>query len=87
MAYLHIGQDAMIATAGIIAIFQRNLLEESPHFRQLFHAQRVENRIHGVSLEEAKSIIVTDLDWYLSSISVSTLARRAYRMGRISTNR
>lgn len=76
--YLHIGRDWMIPYKAIIALFPYSILTQSPEFRHLFHSQRVQGRVFG-QWEEAKTILLTDNDIFLSSISPHTLLHRAGR--------
>ncbi len=75
MMYLHAGHDVMIMNQTIIAILDRQILEQSEPTRQFFDRLRALGRVHG-SLHEAKSLIVTDDAVVCSPISATTLSRR-----------
>lgn len=76
--YLHIGRDWMLPYGAIIGLFPYEILEASPEFRHLFHTRRIQGRVLG-DPDDAKTIVLTDGDIYLSSISPHTLLRRAQR--------
>ena len=78
--YLHIGRDWMIPYSAIIALFPYEILQTSPELRHLFHTRRLQGLISG-DWQDPKSIILTDMEIYLSAISPLTLLRRAERGG------
>ncbi|NMP20912.1 extracellular matrix regulator RemB [Sulfobacillus harzensis] len=76
--YLHIGQDWMVPMPDVIGIFQERLLDESVDFHHLFLRLTSEGRVRG-DRYDAKSVVLTDENLYLTAISAHTLMRRAER--------
>jgi hypothetical protein len=78
--YLHIGQEVMLRTREIVAIIDRQILEQSEETRQFFNRLRAMDLVEG-DLNRAKSLIITDHKIYCSKISALTLARRGAVFG------
>lgn len=78
--YLHIGHDAMIETRSIVAILNKNLMDHSPEVRQMVHRLNGDGALSG-DLSEAKTLILTATGIVLSSISATTLYKRAAKGG------
>ncbi|MCL4318602.1 MAG: DUF370 domain-containing protein [Firmicutes bacterium] len=76
--YLHIGHDTMLEIQNIIAIINKNLMDHSPDVRQMIYRYRSLGVLEG-DLTDAKSLILTKDRIILSSISASTLYKRANR--------
>lgn len=68
----------MVAANEVVAIVDRDLLDQSRDFRHFYNRLRAQGRIYG-QLGEAKTLIVTTDSIVLSSISSQTLVRRLRR--------
>jgi hypothetical protein len=68
----------MLEIQNIIVIINKNLMDHSPDVRQMIHRYYAEGTLEG-DLNDAKSLIFTKDRVILSSISPSTLYKRANR--------
>ncbi len=77
--YLHIGADASVAVADIIAILDARRAGRAPATREFLGMAESERRVYRPGGGKHKSLVITTAGIYLSPISSGTLKRRAQR--------
>ncbi|MBR7554717.1 extracellular matrix regulator RemB [Allobacillus sp. GCM10007491] len=75
--FVHIGDDNVIRTEEVIAMVDYSLFSSSTIIEEMIYNQRKENNVTDSAYDEAKSIVITVDHIYFSSLSVSTLSKRA----------
>jgi len=70
--FIHIGDSNVISINDIISIIDYNLISSSVIMEEM-----MEKREYEGSEQDAKSVVITDDFIYLSTLSVSTLEKRA----------
>lgn len=73
--YLHVGEDILVKSNDIIAILDKQLLNE-PQFLNSFLVNKEKDTMN-LAKESIKSIVITDRNIYYSPLSSSTLKKRA----------
>ncbi|NBJ69782.1 MULTISPECIES: extracellular matrix regulator RemB [Clostridia] len=81
--FIHIGNDYVIHSNDVIAIIDYHLISSSTIMEEFMSAAYTNHKIKGPQ-EEAKSIMITKDQIYYSSLSVSTLKKRASMISTIS---
>ncbi|WEG12779.1 DUF370 domain-containing protein [Pullulanibacillus sp. KACC 23026] len=75
--YIHLGEDLLIKTSDIIAIFDFGLIEENS-LNQLFIESSIEkHQLIDIGGKQTKSIIITTDCIYFSPFTSSTLKKRS----------
>lgn len=78
--YLHLGQDTILRTKGILGIFDLDTATLSKHTRDFLARAEKEGRVVNVTGELPKSFIVTQgqaSGVYITQISAATLKKRS----------
>ncbi|GEL76318.1 extracellular matrix regulator RemB [Tenuibacillus multivorans] len=75
--FIHIGDENVIRSRDVVSIIDYNLFNSSSIIEEMIFKQRESGNVSDSSYEEAKSIVITVNHIYFSSLSVSTLNRRA----------
>ncbi|HLR52722.1 MAG TPA: extracellular matrix/biofilm biosynthesis regulator RemA family protein [Candidatus Avamphibacillus sp.] len=70
--FIHIGDSNVISVNDIISIIDHNLISSSVIMEEM-----MENREYSGPEQDVKSVVITDDLIYLSTLSVSTLEKRA----------
>ncbi|MEF2291234.1 DUF370 domain-containing protein [Virgibacillus dokdonensis] len=81
--FIHIGNDHVIRSNDVIAIIDYHLISSSTIMEEFMAAASTEKKLEGTQ-EEAKSVMITKDCIYYSSLSVSTLKKRASMISTIS---
>jgi extracellular matrix regulatory protein B len=81
--FIHIGNNNVIHSCDVIAIIDYHLISSSTIMEELITESSKQHKIVG-PLEAAKSIMITKDLIYYSSLSVSTLKKRASMISTIS---
>jgi len=74
--FIHIGNDNAIRSQDVIAILDYNLISSSTIMEELMEGSEKEGKIIGPETD-AKSVMITKDHIYYSSLSVTTLKKRA----------
>ncbi|MFD2638483.1 extracellular matrix regulator RemB [Piscibacillus salipiscarius] len=75
--FIHIGDENVIQSEDVVSIIDYTLFNSSSIVEEMIFKQREKGNVSDNSYEEAKSIVITVDHIYFSSLSVSTLNRRA----------
>lgn len=75
--FLHIGADVVVSLKKVIAIMDLRTAEKAVATQDFLSLSRTEKRVIDIADGDAKSLIVTDHEVYLSPISSMTLKKRA----------
>lgn len=75
--YIHIGEEILVKTIDVIAIFDFQIIEESKENQLFIDRLLEEKRLIDVGEKESKSVIITNEFIYFSSFSPSTLKKRS----------
>ncbi len=75
--FVHIGDDNIIRTEEVVAMIDYSLFSSSTIIEEMIFNQRKQNNVTESAYDEAKSIVITIDHIYFSSLSVSTLSKRA----------
>ncbi|RYG73394.1 DUF370 domain-containing protein [Lentibacillus lipolyticus] len=81
--FIHIGNDNVIQSKDVISIIDRNVVTSSSIMEEMMENMGQQQKIFG-PMDEAKSVVVTTEEIYYSSLSVSTLKKRASMISTIS---
>lgn len=73
--FIYIGNDFVIESEDVIAIFDLELMKNSRRLQQIMQEYTDMNRLYG-DKTDAKSMIITDTAIYLSALSALTLRNR-----------
>lgn len=73
---IHIGNDHVIQSEAIISIIDYNVVTSSGIMEKMVEKKAEQEKVYGPA-DEAKSVVVTSDNVYYSSLSVSTLKKRA----------
>lgn len=80
--YLHLGQDTVICSENIVAMFDIDACTVSKKTRDFLTSAEKQGNVINVSFELPKSFIVCEMKGekvvYISQISTKTLQRRMY---------
>ncbi|GAB3797749.1 extracellular matrix regulator RemB [Virgibacillus kimchii] len=74
--FIHIGNDNAIRSSDVIAILDYNLISSSTIMENFMEGSEKEGKIVGPETD-AKSIMVTKDNIYYSTLSITTLKKRA----------
>ncbi|MCG1027547.1 DUF370 domain-containing protein [Virgibacillus halodenitrificans] len=81
--FIHLGNDTVIRSEEVVAIIDFNLISSSTIMEEMMdHATK--QKIVSGPVSEAKSVMITTNKIYYSSLSVSTLKKRASMISTIS---
>ncbi|MDV2581614.1 extracellular matrix regulator RemB [Alkalibacillus haloalkaliphilus] len=75
--FIHIGDEHVIQSDEVISIIDYTLYKSSSIIEEMIFNQRKNGNVTEVQYEEPKSIVITVDHIYFSSLSVSTLNKRA----------
>ncbi|MEW9675355.1 extracellular matrix regulator RemB [Lentibacillus sp. L22] len=81
--FIHIGNDTVIQSKDVVTIIDRNVVTSSSIMEEMMNAAKQTDKIAG-DPDESKSVVVTTDYIYYSSLSVSTLKKRASMISTIS---
>lgn len=81
--FIHIGNDTVIQSKDVITIIDRNVITSSSVMEEMMHHAKKEEKVVG-DIADTKSVVVTSDYIYFSSLSVSTLKKRASMISTIS---
>lgn len=75
--FLHVGADVVVSIKRVISIMDLRSISHAAASREFLSLARTERKIIDVVSENAKSVVLTDDEIYLSPISSLTLKKRA----------
>jgi len=75
--FLHVGADVVVSLKRIIAILDLKSVSEAESSQEFIQLAQRGKRVVDVAGGEAKSLVLTDNEAYLSPISSLTLKKRA----------
>lgn len=81
--FIHIGNDNVIQSKDVISIIDRNIISSSIIMEEMMNNVKSQERVYGPT-DEAKSVVITNEQVYFSTLSVSTLKKRASMISTIS---
>ncbi|WP_164670568.1 extracellular matrix regulator RemB [Virgibacillus doumboii] len=81
--FIHIGNDNVIQSKDVITIIDRNVVTSSGVMEEMMENAGKQDIVFGPT-DEAKSVVITSEEIYFSSLSVSTLKKRASMISTIS---
>lgn len=81
--FIHIGNDNVIRSQDVVAIIDYNLISSSTIMEEMMENAGKEKKIVGPTVD-AKSVMITKEIIYYSTLSVSTLKKRASMISTIS---
>ncbi|MFD2627331.1 extracellular matrix regulator RemB [Oceanobacillus kapialis] len=81
--FIHIGNDNVIRSKDVIAIIDYNLISSSSIMEEMMENAAKEKKVLGPTVD-AKSVMITKEVIYYSTLSVSTLKKRASMISTIS---
>lgn len=88
--YLHLGQDVLVSSKNVIAIFDLENTTTSKITREFLKIAEEEGFIYNISDELPKSFVICEVDKkskiYISAISSQTLLKRAGFVDNIKIN-
>lgn len=83
MMFIHIGNDNVIQSKDVITIIDRNVVTSSSIMEEMMDNAKKQEIVLGPT-DQAKSVVITNKQIYYSSLSVSTLKKRASMISTIS---
>jgi hypothetical protein len=75
--FLHVGADVVISLKRVVAILDLRSSRDSEATKEFMTLAHRERRVTDIANGEAKSLVLTDMEIYLSPISSITLKKRA----------
>jgi hypothetical protein len=75
--FLHVGADVVVSLKRVVAILDLRSINGSDATRDFISLAHSDKRVTDISGGDAKSIVLTDSEVYLSPISSLTLMKRA----------
>ncbi|ALX49528.1 extracellular matrix regulator RemB [Lentibacillus amyloliquefaciens] len=81
--FIHIGNDNVIQSGDVISIIDHGVVTSSGTMDKMIKNNTKQKKVFGPT-DEAKSVVVTNDQIYFSSLSVSTLKKRASMISTIS---
>ncbi|PKR77442.1 DUF370 domain-containing protein [Halalkalibacillus sediminis] len=75
--FIHIGDEHVIRSNDVISIIDYSLFHSSTIVEEMIFNQRKDGNVSEAAYDDAKSIVITKDHIYFSSLSVSTLNKRA----------
>ncbi|CDO04858.1 OrfX protein [Oceanobacillus picturae] len=81
--FIHIGNDNVIRSQDVVAIIDYNLISSSTIMEEMMENAGKEKKVVGPTVD-AKSVMITKEIIYYSTLSVSTLKKRASMISTIS---
>ncbi|MBP1949470.1 extracellular matrix regulator RemB [Virgibacillus litoralis] len=81
--FIHIGNDNVIQSKDVISIIDRNVVTSSIIMEEMMNHVKSQEKVLGPT-DEAKSVVITNKEIYFSTLSVSTLKKRASMISTIS---
>lgn len=75
--YIHLGEDVLIKTSDVVAIFDYDLMEDNEENRLFIDRCLEDMKLVDVGEKDTKSIVITNQFIYFSSFSPSTLKKRS----------
>ncbi|MHC0039382.1 extracellular matrix regulator RemB [Pseudoneobacillus sp. C159] len=74
--FVHIGEETMIRAVDIVAILDKDSVEESEYFQEYLRVN--EKKTENLSKKPFKSIVITNQKIFYSPIASTTLKKRSY---------
>lgn len=81
--FIHIGNDNVIRSQDVIAIIDYNLITSSTIMEEMVRESKKQKNIIGPTVD-TKSVMITNEIIYYSTLSVTTLKKRASMISTIS---
>jgi extracellular matrix regulatory protein B len=81
LMFLHVGADVVVSLKRVVGILDMRSISASDATRDFLSLARSEKRVTDISGGDAKSVVLTDSEVYLSPISSLTLMKRADFLG------
>lgn len=81
--FIHIGNDNVIRSQDVIAIIDYNLITSSTIMEEMVRESKKQKKIIGPTVD-TKSVMITNEIIYYSTLSVTTLKKRASMISTIS---
>lgn len=81
--FIHIGNDNVIQSEDVITIIDHSVVTSSSTMEKVIENNTKQHKVFGPT-DEVKSVVVTSDQIYYSSLSVSTLKKRASMISTIS---
>lgn len=75
--FLHVGADVVVSLKRVVAILDLRSSQEADATREFVTLAHRDKKVTDIAGGEAKSLVLTDTDIYLSPISSLTLMKRA----------
>jgi hypothetical protein len=75
--FLHVGADVVVSLKRVVAIFDLRSCQTAEATREFLLLIQNEKKVTDVAGGDAKSLVLTDSEVYLSPISSLTLMKRA----------
>lgn len=75
--FLHVGADVVVSLKRVVAILDLRSSATAESTREFIALSRSEKKITDISAGDAKSMVLTESEIYLSPISSMTLKKRA----------
>ncbi|MBM7645538.1 hypothetical protein JOD45_001749 [Scopulibacillus daqui] len=75
--FIHLGEDTIVRTSEVVAIFDYERMKEDQSNLRLLENLKKDKKVNNVSDQLAKSVVFTDHTVYLSPFSPATLKRRS----------
>jgi regulator of extracellular matrix RemA (YlzA/DUF370 family) len=76
--YIHLGEEVVIQTKNVIAIFDYQVYKSSPVNGEFLNALKSTTTLVNIANDYTKSIVLTSDKVYLSPLAPNTLKRRAH---------
>jgi extracellular matrix regulatory protein B len=77
MMFLHVGADVVVSLRRVVAIFDLRSSQSAEATREFLQLAQSEKKVTDVAGGDAKSLVLTDTEVFLSPISSLTLMKRA----------
>ncbi|HYF80339.1 MAG TPA: DUF370 domain-containing protein [Symbiobacteriaceae bacterium] len=77
MMFLHVGADVVVSLRRVVAIFDLRSSQAAEATREFLQLALSEKKVTDVAGGDAKSLVLTDTEVFLSPISSLTLMKRA----------
>lgn len=75
--FLHVGADVVVSLGRVVAIFDLKSSQTAEATREFITLAHQDKKVTDIAGGEAKSLVLTDSEIYLSPISSLTLMKRA----------
>jgi hypothetical protein len=75
--FIHLGGDTILRVSEVIAIIDLSSDKKSKAYQDFIHHAKANHQLNFIEHEDAKSLVVTEKQNYMSPISSTTLKKRA----------